>query len=727
MLESFTTDKFEYKRLSNEEQKTRGILGRLVGIIGDTKNATRNGRRYNKDLWQKVFDDPIVNEKIENRLMLGEMGHPEDREEIDLEKVAICLAEKPKVGKDGSLWGVFDIIDTPNGRLLKALCDYGCNIGISSRGTGDIIYDENGDEMVDPDTYVLETYDAVIVPGVEKARLQYVNESLDTKKRNKTLRQKLTEEVNKASEEDKKIMKETLKNLNIKLNEDTKTINEKLVKPSEEDINEIKNDLANIGFRVDREGETWFGNKHLQLILDGDNHNAEELRSVADQLHEITDKWEDKNIPITFNVGLTDKYEITCGLDIRDKYIPDEIGEELEQEDGWGDFISDESEYLFNELESLMYEIRNCRRGSYAGFGNTVPDLVDELNRLSSSLSDLASRINYNETELTEKCGKKDAKLKEDLPNRKSIILKLNDDEDYKDQIKDFLEKEYATSIDDFMYEVGKDDNIDVWDIEWLNESIDDDSSDKEVDSNDNTAVDDRDEFIDQLKEALTRGSQLEKDNLSLQEQLSVCNAKEIKLKNELIKYKKAVSTLSESVKDHHSLNEALDESIKLNKDKDRLLKSNEKVLKVYRTRLKEARESKDSNKTIVENLNSNVKTLNEKLSSKEDELLKTTRVIKKLKSALKEAKEAYVTAQAAAYGLSEANVRSRLKESFSLKEVDSVCESLLEHKLNMGKLPFRLNENTQISFKPSTNEYIHGCNYLDDDVVSNNLLNMLD
>jgi citrate lyase beta subunit len=182
--------------------------------------------------------------------------------------------------------------------------------------------------MVDPDTYVLETYDAVVVPGVERARLQYVNEALDTKKRNKTLRQKLSEELDKASDEDRKIMEESLKRLDIKLNEDTITVNEKLVEPTEEEINQIKSDLSEIGFDVDKEGETLFGAHHLQLVLRGDGHDAETLHRVANELSDLADKYQD--FAVTYNVGLTDKYEITCGLDIRDKHVD----EELKDEDG---------------------------------------------------------------------------------------------------------------------------------------------------------------------------------------------------------------------------------------------------------------------------------------------------------------------------------------------------------------------------------------------------------
>ena len=198
MLESFKTDKFNYKRLTLEEQKNRGILGRLVGVIADTTGATRNGRKYSSTLWENVFASPVMKEKINNHCLFGELGHPADREEVDMEKVAICMAELPKKGEDGKLYGVFDILSTPNGKILKSLCDYGCNIGISSRGTGDLFTDENGDESVDPDTYVCECFDAVLIPAVESARLKYVTEALDTKKYNKTLRQSLSESLNRS-------------------------------------------------------------------------------------------------------------------------------------------------------------------------------------------------------------------------------------------------------------------------------------------------------------------------------------------------------------------------------------------------------------------------------------------------------------------------------------------------------------------------------------------------
>ena len=212
MLESLSTDKLDYEKLSLEEQQKRGILGRLTGVIADFVNPTRNQRRYSEKLWENVFADPIMKEKIENRCCFGELGHPADRTEVDMEKIALCLAEIPKKGKDGCLHGVFDILDTPNGRILKCLCDYGCNIGVSSRGEGDLITGFNGDDEVDPDTYSCECWDAVILPSVKSARMKYVTESLDTKV---SLQESLNKIIESSSEDDKKVIKESLELLDL--------------------------------------------------------------------------------------------------------------------------------------------------------------------------------------------------------------------------------------------------------------------------------------------------------------------------------------------------------------------------------------------------------------------------------------------------------------------------------------------------------------------------------
>ena len=232
MLESLNSvNQMEYQKLSPEEQSKRGILGRLTGAIADFKNPTRNGRKYTESLWDKTFENPIIKEKLANKCLFGELGHPVDRSEVDMEKIAICLAEPPKKGNDGKLYGVFDILSTPNGRILKTLCDYGCNIGVSSRGSGDTYTDYDGEEVVDEDTFECECWDAVILPAVKEARMKLVSESLGTS--TKSLKKALQESLSKETESNKKIAMDTLDDLGIDYKEDSSE-NEEEQKVTEE-------------------------------------------------------------------------------------------------------------------------------------------------------------------------------------------------------------------------------------------------------------------------------------------------------------------------------------------------------------------------------------------------------------------------------------------------------------------------------------------------------------
>ena len=198
--------------LSEEEMSTRHILGRLYGPIATCIESTRNGRFYNKPLWEKALEDEIFLEKVATKALFLELGHPADREETDMKQACACIPEVPKIVGD-DLYAYVDILDTPNGRLLKTLVDYGFVPGISSRGSGDVM-DNN---QVDPETFFLETWDIVQLPAVKKARLN-VCESLDSE--SLKLKKALTESLNAAKEEDKDTMKKALENLNIDIEEE---------------------------------------------------------------------------------------------------------------------------------------------------------------------------------------------------------------------------------------------------------------------------------------------------------------------------------------------------------------------------------------------------------------------------------------------------------------------------------------------------------------------------
>ena len=60
--------------------------------------------------------------------------------------------------------------------------------------------------------------------------------------------------------------------------------------------------------------------------------------------------------------------------------------------DGWSDEVRDCLEDTFAGLESMMYEVRNCVRGSYTG-ANTNEELADHIRELAEALSSSADYL----------------------------------------------------------------------------------------------------------------------------------------------------------------------------------------------------------------------------------------------------------------------------------------------------------------------------------------------
>lgn len=221
MLEKYNDKELKFKNLTEEEKKSRGILGRLYGPCASTIKATRNGRYYSNELWEKVFTNPITKELLEKGGIPGELDHPTDRLETDSSKIAIMMPEAPKKDENGELIGYWDIIDTPCGRIAYALAKYGFKFGISSRGNGETEQDLDGNESVNPDTYDFSAFDLVLIPACEDARLSMVTEGLQKD----NLKSYLKEELDKATPQDKKIMEQSLKDLKIDYSDSNESSN----------------------------------------------------------------------------------------------------------------------------------------------------------------------------------------------------------------------------------------------------------------------------------------------------------------------------------------------------------------------------------------------------------------------------------------------------------------------------------------------------------------------
>jgi len=103
------------------------------------------------------------------------------------------------------------------------------------------------------------------------------------------------------------------------------------------------------------------------------------------------------------------------------KLIEDIIGntlqEELENTDGWDCSLVNEVliPYL-DDIETFAYEIRNAVRGSYAKFGNTVEDLVKELEEQRNELDDIIAAFEDQTDSLNEELDDEDMDVDIPLP-----------------------------------------------------------------------------------------------------------------------------------------------------------------------------------------------------------------------------------------------------------------------------------------------------------------------
>ena len=155
-----------------------------------------NQRFYPKAIVTKKILTPKVKNEMKIGALLGEIDHPEKRFGSNLDFVSHAITDLRFDEKTNTLYGDIDILDTPRGRILKTLSDYGA-VGFSARAMGKSKPTKEG-EIVDVDSYMFKTFDAVVTPGFNNARA--FNESGDSEN---NLKMELTNLYESFSEEDK--------------------------------------------------------------------------------------------------------------------------------------------------------------------------------------------------------------------------------------------------------------------------------------------------------------------------------------------------------------------------------------------------------------------------------------------------------------------------------------------------------------------------------------------
>lgn len=588
--------------LTEEEKQRRHILGRWYGPIATCNEGTRNGRRYNRELWERALNDELFSEKLANKCLFLELGHPQDREETDMSKVCACIPEMPRI-INGDLCACIDILDTPNGKILKTLCDYGFIPGVSSRGSGDVM--PNND--VDPETFFLETFDVVAIPAVKKARLAMC-ESLNSE--GLKLKKALTESFNNANDEDKVIMKETLENLNIALNEEVLT----------EDFTPIDYSKVSVDELPVCDPD--------ELTEDSDEDIlVEEMPADEDESEDIDTSEED----VTNNEPIDDITDDTSE-DIPEDGVVDVTGTDEVEVDTIGDMV----ELLQEFDDDRQVEFELTQRD-----GEEVP--VDCIEHFVDEERDVL------------------------VFNVKSCELPEEDSEDADSNIEQETEDEPAVEA--------------IEEVDDTEESADD-SGDEEV--------------FESLKEMVRQKEALEAEVSDLRKAKSVGDAKEKELQEKLQRYRTAFKTTSaEAAKVPE-----LEAKVKELTEKLEQSQNNVKVLTEKVNKAQQLKESIEGNKANERRLNEEVsrltkesKTLAAKLEGQTkvytEKLQERTDLAKTYKARYVETLNRYVKSKADMLGVAPSEITSRLNESYTLKDVDAVCDKILDSAVNFSRLPF--------------------------------------
>ena len=156
------------------EEDKKGKKSYIIeGIFAQAEKENRNKRKYPLPVLQKAVGK-YNKEFVSNGRSVGELNHPSGPT-INLDKVSHLVTEMNFQGND--VVGKAKILDTPNGTIAKQLLDGGVKLGVSTRGMGSLMNQNN--VAVVKDDYILNAVDIVQDPSAPSAFVNGVMEGVE--------------------------------------------------------------------------------------------------------------------------------------------------------------------------------------------------------------------------------------------------------------------------------------------------------------------------------------------------------------------------------------------------------------------------------------------------------------------------------------------------------------------------------------------------------------------
>ena len=152
------------KRLAEQAIKENKPLI-VSGVIQRAEAKNQNERVYPKGVLEREVEKYMEGPVAENRAM-GELDHPESSI-VNLQNVSHNIKKCWWDGDD--VMGEFEILDTPAGKILKALFAAGLMLGVSSRGMGSVEENLNEGTLEVQDDFELVCWDFVSNPSTHGA------------------------------------------------------------------------------------------------------------------------------------------------------------------------------------------------------------------------------------------------------------------------------------------------------------------------------------------------------------------------------------------------------------------------------------------------------------------------------------------------------------------------------------------------------------------------------